>query len=167
MNTRGFTLVETILYVAIVGSVLTAFVLFGLSITRNRVKNLVVTEVQYTGKHAIDIAGQLIREADDVVTPAEGNSATSLVLDMPGTPDNTTIALNAGRVEITEGSGPPTVTPITPDIITVSSLNFINRAAAGEKDNIVISFTAEFENNPTIEYQYSQDFEAGITIRRD
>ena len=81
---KGLTLIETLLYVAIMGMMIQGFVIFTLSISGTNSKAYVVQEVQANTRMALDVISQKIRAADDIITPSDGNATSTLVLDMPG-----------------------------------------------------------------------------------
>ena len=162
---QGFTLVETILYIGVVSLILVAFVSVALSIARSRAKVGVISEVTYNAKHALNIIESHIREADDVITPAEGVTTTSLEVDMPGTPDNIVFDVSGGALRLTDGIASPVA--IITNEVTVTSLTFENLAASGEKDNIKIVLTLEYAQPGSMEYEHSNTFTTTVGIRRD
>ena len=162
---KGFTLIETIIYVAIIGAVVGSFVMFSLSISEIINKNNVVNEVQANMRVAIDLITQKIRLAQDVITPTEGNSSGSIELDMPDPDPNLILIVNNNVLELTE-VGLDTYR-VTSDEVKVINLNFVNLAGAGERDSILIDLTIEY-NNPSgdREFDYSQTLETAAGLRQ-
>ncbi len=62
----GFTLIETIIYIAILGMIAIAFVLFSVSVSGSRNKTYVVQEVQANTRMALEMISQKIRSADGI-----------------------------------------------------------------------------------------------------
>ncbi|MBD3311546.1 MAG: hypothetical protein GF349_03550 [Candidatus Magasanikbacteria bacterium] len=162
---KGFSFVETILYVAIVGAAVVGFVTFIISITNTRNKNFVVQEVQSNGRVAIDIMSQKIRAADYALNPSSGNTSTTLELVMPGGADNLVFTVNQGRLFLIEGGA--TSTPLTTENVRISSISFSNLAAPGERDNINIEITTEYgmTDIQSVDFIYSQDLQTSVVVR--
>jgi len=155
MDNKGFTLIEVLIYIAIIGIVITSFVTFALSIGNSRSQTYVVQEVHANARTALDLISQKIRSADDVVSPTEGNSESSLELSNP----NLTFSVSNGVLNI--GS-----TAITSDEVNVSSVSFTNLAPLGERDNIRVQMTVECRGDGSKEYEYSQSLQTAISIRK-
>jgi len=160
----GFTLIEVLIYVAIIGIVVSSFITFALSINSSRAKTYVAQEVQANTRTTLDLISQKIRLADDVVNPGEGNSASSLELDMPNPDPNLTFIITEGVLGIAEGVSDPL--PITSDEVYVSNLTFTNLTAVGEKDNIRVEITIEYRGDGSKEYEYSQSLQTAVSLRK-
>ena len=161
---QGFTLVEVLIYIAIIGIVITSFVTFAMSISGSRAKTYVVQEVHANARVALNLISQKIRLADDVFSPIAGNSNSSLELDMPGPDSNLTFDVASGVLNITEGIGSPI--PITSDEVNISSLSFTNLAPSEERDNIRIKMIIEYRGDGSKEYEYSQNLQTAISLRK-
>jgi len=161
---KGFTLVEVLIYIAVIGLVVTSFITFAISISSSRSKTYVVQEVQANTRTALDLISQKVRAAEDVVTPSEGNSTSTLELDMPDTADNLVFSVIGNILNITEGVADPV--PITSDEVSVSNLSFTNLAVTGERDNIRVEMTIEYSGEGSKEYEYSQSLQTAVSIRQ-
>lgn len=159
----GFTLIETLIYIAITGVILFSFVFFSLSISDSRDKNYVVQEVQANSRLALDLIAQKIRRADDVIAPTNGNSSNSLTLDMPASEPNMTFSVIGGTLNITEGA---IDTPITSNKINVSGLTFINLAGSGERDSIRVELAVEYKAFGDVKFSYSESIDTAVSIRK-
>jgi len=165
MNTeKGFTLIEVLLYIAIIGMIIQGFIIFVLSIASTNSKTYVVQEVQANTRIALDMISQKIRAADDVITPSEGNSTSTLILDMPDPSPNLTFSIIDGVLGIIEGVA--SSTPITSNEVNISILTFTNLAPVGEKDNIKIEITAIYRTGESKEFQYSQTLQTSVSLRK-
>ncbi|HEX7963502.1 MAG TPA: type II secretion system protein [Candidatus Saccharimonadales bacterium] len=80
---RGYTLIELLLYVSIVGVMLVAITMFFGSITDSRVKGQSINEVESQGLALMDYLTQTVRNASSITAPTSGASATSLTLAVP------------------------------------------------------------------------------------
>ncbi len=65
-GSRGFTLIETIIYIAILGMIASAFIFFSVSVSNSRDKTYVVQEVQANARMALELISQKIRSANGV-----------------------------------------------------------------------------------------------------
>ncbi len=165
MNTeKGLTLIEVLLYIAIIGMIIQGFIIFVLSIASTNSKTYVVQEVQANTRIALDMISQKIRAADDVITPSEGNSTSTLILDMPDPSPNLTFSIIDGILGIIEGAA--SSTPITSNEVDISILTFTNLAPVGEKDNIKIEITAIYRTGESKEFQYSQTLQTSVSLRK-
>ncbi|GEM_PF-3584781 len=79
---RGFTLIEFLIYGAIVTLILVALVLIAVNVMGAREKMNVMEEVGHYGKFSMNRITAYIRHAKDVDTPQPGGESDSLVLVM-------------------------------------------------------------------------------------
>lgn len=79
----GYTLIELLLYMAIVGSLLTAITYFLGVVVDSRVKNQTISKINDQGTAVMDSITQTIRNATSISAPAVGASGTSLTLVVP------------------------------------------------------------------------------------
>jgi type II secretory pathway pseudopilin PulG len=79
----GYTLIELLLYVVLVGALLTSVTYFFGTVVDARVKNQTILEVNDQGMAIMDSMTQTIRNATSVTSPTIGTSAASLTLAVP------------------------------------------------------------------------------------
>jgi type II secretory pathway pseudopilin PulG len=79
----GYTLLELLLYIAIVGGLLTAVTFFLGVVVDSRVKNESISDVDNQGTAIMDSMTQTIRNATSITVPAAGASGSSLTLVVP------------------------------------------------------------------------------------
>lgn len=161
----GFTLIETLIYIAIIGGVIASFIAFSFSITGSRNKVHVIEEVQANARVALDVIAQKIRAADDILSPTEGNNASALILDMPSPDPDLTISVNGGVLGIAEGAG--AATPITSTEVNISSISFTNLAPTGERENIRLEMTIDYNySGGSVEYSYAKSYQTSVSLRQ-
>jgi type II secretory pathway pseudopilin PulG len=80
----GYTLIELLLYISILGSLLTAVSLYFGTAVESRVKNQSIAEVNQQGVLVVERISQAIRNANSITTPTTNVCGTSLNLAMPG-----------------------------------------------------------------------------------
>jgi len=123
---RGVTLIETLLYVALVAVIMGAGVSYTFTIYRQKLKNEAVIEGEQAARLALDLISAKIRSAKEVVYPAAGVTGVSLTLEMPsGTPSPVDVRTIGGQVQMRETASGSWV-PLTPQTVQVTSLAFRN-----------------------------------------
>lgn len=139
----GFTLVELLLYVAIIGTMILAIAGFLSLLMNSRIKNQTIAEVEQQGVQVMQIITQVGRNAAD-------------------TNFTSTFDLSAGVIRINDGD----YIPLTNSRVTASNLTFQNLSRPGTDGTIRIQFTLTY-NNPANrnEYNYAQTFYDSVTIR--
>jgi prepilin-type N-terminal cleavage/methylation domain-containing protein len=167
---KGFTLIETLIYIALIGVVLSGFIVFSFSIGDARNKTYVVQEVQANARVALNLITQKILAANGVNAGSStfGSDPGVLSLSMSEAGNNpTVISLNAndGQLQIKEGSADAVV--ITSDEVKVMNLVFTNLSGTNEKENIKVELTIDFNNQGTdIDFDYTQSWETALNIRQ-
>jgi type II secretory pathway pseudopilin PulG len=158
-SSSGFTLVETLIYLAIIGIVVTSFVSFGISIMEARNKNLAVQEAQANAREALSFMVEKIRSCQDISVPAEGEDGNMLSLDTAGDADKIIFSEQDGTVYATVGSSQPQF--LTSSQVSVSDLNFL-RLGQG---NVKINFTIKFRDDGSKDFSFSEDVETAASLR--
>lgn len=165
-NKEGFTLVESLIYVAIIGIAVSSFISFGVSISGSRNKTYVVEETQANARVALDMISRYIRSASGV-------NASSSVFDLdPGVlslaMDNasknpTIIRLNHdnGVLEIQEGLAQPVT--VTSDETRINNLIFHN-LSSGNRENIGVDLTIEYRGSDN-SFKYSKSLKTSASVR--
>lgn len=140
-NTRnGFTLVETLLYVAIFGIMIISLATFSKSLVFNRIQSQRMLEVNDQGASVLKTITQTLRNADQVNSPTEGNTVTSLSVSTISSGTNPTVfSLADGVLNMKEGSGSDI--PLTNGQVIVSDLNFTNLSRPGTTNAVKVTFT--------------------------
>lgn len=165
MNKRGFTLIETLVYIAILGMVVSSIVAYSLSLSGARNKNYVAQNVQANSRTMLSIMGEKIRASSVVVTPSAGATSNQLVLDMPGVLPNIIFSVFNSQLIMTEVGSPDVA--LTDSRVVVTGLVFTNAATSGERDIINIQATVSYNVAAgDVEHRYTQDLRTAV-IRRN
>lgn len=168
MNKRGFTMIEMLIYVAIVGGILSSFVSFAISLSNSRNKTYAIQEVQANAREALNIVTQKIRSASGINANGSvfGLDPGYLSLVMPSAAVNPTIiSLNHdnGVIEIKEGLSASTT--IMADEVKVANLIFTN-LTDGNRENVRINMTVEYDNpNNDPDFAYTQTLQTAVSVR--
>ena len=164
-TSKGFTLLELILYVSIAGVILLVVSIFLSTILQSRIKNQTVSEVEQQGAQVMQLITQTIRNAEDISAPSQGISGASLTLDVVDLSDDPTIFdLSSGVIRITEGVDSPI--NIINSRINVSGLSFHNLSKTDTAGTVKIVFTLSHKNpEGRNEYNFSKTFYGSASLR--
>ena len=122
---HGFTLIETLLYIACIGMIMGSMVLLSSTAFTIRNKLRATLIVEQTVHVAVVRMISLITAASAVTTPSLGETGGTLVLQMPIAAQNpTTITSTSGTIYLTQGAL-GTAQALTSDEVSISSLSFI------------------------------------------
>lgn len=120
---HGFTLLETVIYIAIMGAVLTSAAVVTNTVFDNRARIEGRLLVRDHAAFAIRRMRSHVQQAADVTTPALGQPTSTLVLVMNDASLNpTTVTLQNGSVMMQRGAG--AMLPLTSQEVRVTSLLF-------------------------------------------
>ncbi len=162
---KGFTLIEMLLYMAILSIVILAFSSFLFLSYSSRIKATVIADVEQQGNQTMSIVTQNIRNAQSVTSPISGASANSLTVTEYSAPLSPTIFAQTGnKLQITEGSN--SAVDISSNRVIVSGLSFQNLARPSTPGIVRIQFTLNHLNPDNLgEYTYSKTFTATASLR--
>lgn len=167
---QGSTLIEMLIYIAVVAMVLSSLVLFSISIVSSRSKTYVVQEVQANTRVALAILSQKIRASNGVDTSTSqfGSDPGKLTLFMSDPSKNPTVFdldQDDGVLRITEGASLPVT--LVSDEVKVTHLMFTNLTGSSTHENIRIEMTVGFNNTGTnVEYDYTQSVQTSVSSRQ-
>ncbi|MFH1292157.1 MAG: type II secretion system protein [bacterium] len=170
MNNKGFTLIETLIYIAIIGGVVASFVSYSMSISFTRNKNYTAQEVQANARLALNLISKTIRSAQSVNVGSStfGLDPGVLSLSMSSsTLDPSIINLNIddGILRIQQGGKSPV--NITSNKVKITNLIFTNLTASGSQENIGIDLTVEYANSTgEVEFNYGQSWQTAVGLRQ-
>lgn len=166
----GFSLIEMILYVAIVSIFLTAAIYYGWSSIYGRIKSQVQLDVNYNLNLITSRFGYEIKNAKSI----NSLSATDLCLEMSPTPRNPTrFYLSSGVLRVAWGGGSGDCTsmtndePLSSDSVNISNLLFTNLSSGGgETKNVKYGITVENVNpSNRSEWEASQSYSSSVELR--
>jgi len=167
---RGFTLIEFIVYIGIVGVVLLVAGAITLNIFYGKAKLTAVEEVSQNARFAVEKIAYTIRNAQAVDSPSVGVSAATLELEML----NNSIEFEADddQIKMTESTGRgqdkiKTSFIITSDEVKITSLQFANLSYSDTPGTVRVQMTIEY-NNPSgrQEREYSKTFYTTANVRK-
>lgn len=164
LREKGFTLIESLLYVAIVGGIVTSVALFGLAISDARSKNYAAQEVQANGRTALQIMASRIRES----TNATVFNPQTLILEMRDLSKNPTVINldGGGSIQLQEGTMP--VVSLVSDEVKVTNLVFADATLGGiDRKNIQVNITVKYDApGSSVPFAYSTNFRTAVSERQ-
>jgi Tfp pilus assembly protein PilW len=166
---QGLTLIETIIYISIIGIVVTSFVGFSISVSDSRNKTYSTQEVQSNMRVAVDLISQKVRSASgvDITNSNFDTHPGYLILTVASTTLNPTIiGLDTTNNTLGIKEGILATTSITSDEVNVSNLVFTNLTSSSTRENIRTQITIDFANSSTPQFTYSQSVQSATSLRQ-
>lgn len=166
---KGFTLIETLIYVAIISLIMGAFISYSISITNLRNKTYVMQEVQANARMAMEVISNYLRIADAVNMTSSTFDIDPgvLSLSMVSSTLNPVVFLldqDDGVLQMSVGGGEPN--NLTSDEVKVTELTFFNFSGSSNKENIGISITVEYSTPISHDFFYSQSLQTSVSLRQ-
>lgn len=161
----GTTLIELLIYLAVLGMVIATALPLLFSATENRLLQQTISAVEQNGTQVIQNSGLYIRQAERIISPAMGQTGSVLVLQTASGATNPTIlGYITGSVIVARGN--------VAELISSSQVavqNFIVRNTSVSPTNQSVSIT--FRVSRTIRLQaphsYAQTFEGTYHLFND
>ncbi len=157
---KGFTLLELLLYVSIVGIVLFALTPLALNVIQMSVESSIQEEVYSSARYISERINYEIRNSTDVVV-----TATSITLTKTLAADNPTIITYSGsNVTIKRGAG--TAGAINPTKSLVGNLVFTDYSGSGTKNvGYTMTIIRSFPLGARQEYDQSISLNSSAEVR--
>ena len=168
MSNKGFTLIETLIYIAIIGGIVVSFVGFTLNISKSRQKTFVMQEVQANARVALEAISHAVQSGSGInksasVFDSDPGKLSIVVSNSALNPTVIDLSTDDGVLQITEGNG--VKMPITSNIVRVTNLSFTDLSSGSARENIKIGLTISFATSIDAGYQYSQSLETAVSVR--
>lgn len=165
-NKKGFSLVETIVYVAIFSIFIGGASSFLNIMSSTRLNNQMILEINDQGSKVMKTITQSIRNGSQVNSPTIGNTAFNLsIVTNAASTSPTVFSESGGVLYIKEGAGSDVA--LTNNKVIVSNLLFSNLSRADTPNIIKISYTLTSINSTTsASGQYSFTFNGSSGLRK-
>lgn len=162
---KGFTLVELIIYVALLAVLLMAAVGLLALVLQSRVRSQVIIEVEQQGDQLLYLINQTIRNSEGVNSPLPNASSALLSLNLVDlAKDPTIFQISGGAITIQEGVSTPET--LTSSRLVVSDLKFSNYSLNGTPGSLLIEFNlAQVNPDGRPEYNYQKRFYGSASLR--
>lgn len=163
---KGFTLLEFLLYISLVGIILLVAGAIGLNVLFGKAKLGAIEEVSQNARFTIEKIADRVRNAEAINSPAQGASASTLSLQMANAGQNPTVFdLSGGVARIKEGAG--ATTDLTSNEVTVTALQFSNISYTDTPGTVRIQMTIKLTNPENRqEYNFEKTFYTTANIRK-
>lgn len=161
----GYTLIELLLYTAVIAVLLGAVtVFFGLTVD-SRIKNQTINEVNSQGTAALDYITQTVRNSTAITSPAIGTPGSQLTVTVPtGTLSPTLYSVASGVLQVKEGTS--AAIALTNSKVQVTSFTVTNLTRTGTSGIVQISLTLSHVNTAARnEYDYTRTFTTSVGVR--
>jgi len=167
---RGFTLVELIIYIAVLSVILVLIVMFTLNVIEASAKSAAKEEVQTNTATVLQAFDFIIRDAQSVYDPTSNFAGDpgqlSLVTTRYLSPDEATshmdIYLYDGRFCVKrEYAG---VTCMTSSRVELTSLTFSEITQSNGAESVQMNFTIRYKS-PRTEYYYTESVQTSARLR--
>ena len=161
---EGFTLVELILYLAIASLIVVFASVFIHNLLESKVKNQAILEVEEQGVQTLNLITQTIRNAEDINSPAKGDSSSELSLAVSDASKSPTVFdVSQETLRIKEGDS--SATALTSNRVWVDEIHFRNLSRDGTPGIVRIELTLSYASEgQTQAYQYSKTFYASAAL---
>jgi len=163
---EGFTLIELIIYSAIICVFLVGASTFAWQIIQGNIKVEAYREVEQNANFAMEKITKAIRNSSKIVEPEEpGDETDYLFLKMPDPAKTLTkFKISDGKITMSEGKMSPY--PLTTDRVEVTNLKFTNLSYKDTPGTVKIEMTIEHLNPAgRSEYQALINLENSVSLR--
>ncbi len=165
MHKRAFTIIELLLYLAILSSSILMLSSFINMVSAARAKNSAIAEVEQQGGEIAYVLRQAIVASNGINAPATGTSAVALNLSFPDALRNPTI-FNITNNKVTIKEGTSSVINLNNDQVIASNIVFYNRSRVGTNGSLTARFTlSSATSTARQEFLYSKVFNVTATRR--
>ena len=165
---KGFTFIETILYVAISTIVIGALFSYGWNMISNRTKAVTMRDVSENARIVNEKLNYEIRMATDVDLEQSVLEGSALKLVLKNDKGQVVIDSNEDRITLTRNNEAPQF--LASSDVRIRNLHFSTQVSeSGKVQYVGFSFTAEAyypQADVRFEYNYASEVESGGEIRR-
>lgn len=158
----GFTLIETVIYIALFSLVIGAFVSFVLTISAMRNKQRAVHEVLSNERVLDSLLSLQVKMAGEIISPVAVSTSSSMIFRKRGTTSISRIYVSEGMIYLEEEGG---AFPMLSSECVVRDFVFSN--AATDSRFAAISAVGHMENRPSsgVDSYFGNDFSFNVWTR--
>jgi len=161
---RGFTLVEFLIYIALVSVVVTSLILWVLSLAGVRDKNYAVGEVQSNAQMILSIVERGVKQAEAIIAPAAGTAGVTLELDRPGALPNAIFRVVDGTLYF-EVTGSPSLA-VSSRQVAIMDLVFRNLTGAFDnRANVAVRAIVRFRDQASTDFASRREIITAVSNR--
>jgi hypothetical protein len=161
----GSTMVEFLLFLALLGLTGSGVIALSLSTAESRVEQQITASVEQEGTRLLQAIIRRARNAERILAPLRGSSGSLLALRTSlQNEDPTIIALQSGALILIRAAASETLS--APDV-TVSRLRIENTSASDERPSMLLSFTVGRSLALPVIFTYERTFESAVSLFPD
>lgn len=160
---KGFTLVELLIYLAIVSGMLVSFIIFTLNAIAANEKGTSASELVAGGRFAFQVLLDKIRESQAVIAPATGVVAASLTLDRPAPLPDLIFSVNNGALWLEEVGG--NALALTASPARVEEFSVTNLGSNNGRANLLLNLRLASANPDSQEFITNLIWRTAVTHR--
>ena len=161
-KTAAFTLVEFLVYSALITIIVGMIVLVSVNVMGARARIITRGEVNHNARFALERMGYEIRRAESITSPSSGSSTSLTLVDGDGF--TRVFGLSEGVLQMTIGGDTPIA--LTNDLVSATDLQVFNLSYPSTPGTVRIETTIEFLNplgRP--EWEFEETFYTTENIR--
>ena len=165
---QGFTLIESILYMAILALFLVSVVQLSIAGLQAGQKASIMTEVQQNARFAMERVRRELRSAEGVNTGSstfDTHPGVLSVVDEVAGENPTVFDVSSGRLRMTEGVAASQF--LTTDEVTVDSFIINDRSVTDRTSNYQISLTLSWAASTEAPFNTTYTLQSTVVIRED
>lgn len=165
---RGATILEFLVYIAVVGMVLVSATLFALEFASAQAKQAAFSEVARNGQYALARMGIEVREASGINAGSSTFGTTPGALSLSKASagiDPTVFSVSSGALSIQQGTG--AVTPLTSSKVQVTEFIVDDVGTSGRTRAVRVRLKLRFVNTSSWQqYQAESTFEDTYRVEK-
>jgi type II secretory pathway pseudopilin PulG len=159
---KGTTLVELLIYLAVVGLVLAVAMPMLFSATENRLLQQTISIVEQNGTQVLENASLRIHHAERILDPPMGMTGSVLTMQTgSGSTNPTIIGVSSGSIVIIEHA---TQEPISSSQVAVQDFVVRNTSTSASRQSVKISFRLSRTIRLQAPHSYAQNFEETVSL---
>lgn len=156
------TLIELLIFMAILGMVIAITLPLLFSATENRLLQTTISIVEQNGAQILGNVSQRIRAGEKIISPAMGSTGSVLVLQTAsGSTDPTIIGMNSGSLVIIEHLTRETVST---EQVAVTNFVVRNTSTSATRQSVSISFIVSRTIRLQMPHSYVRSFETTVSL---
>lgn len=152
-------MVEIIIYIGLIGIVLTGFVTLAMLISTLKTKNLIMREVNQSARQALEVISQRAVSASSIDSPLPGRASSTFAL----TNDSSQYKFELKSGVLNE------IKDSVPEEVNNSRFQFANlvftNLGSTTTPSIRIEFDVGYQSSDSQEFNYSNSYQSAITPR--
>lgn len=164
---RGFTLVEFLLYIAIVSVVLSVAGATSLNILFGKAKLSALEEVSQNARFSLNKISKSVADASGIISPPQASSSPTLSLQVSDLSKNPTVfSVSNGILQMKEGSA--SSSDLVSSKVEIFELRFSNITSTSTPGTVKIRMKIRAANpGKRPEYDFEQIFYATSNVRKN